>query len=389
MKNICFILLLLIAVAGCFSSSNVKESPNSTFSLISVVTTTAATTTTTTTTTTNLEITTNSVLTSATIATSASSTTSTTVRSPEGKVDPDFEVAIYDPTLAWSGTNLLPDNHVEERPRIVELNMYGEIVWEYVLPDEFKEYTNPGFDVELLEGDTILFVLPRKGVYEIDRQGNVIWSFPDPKVSHDADRLPNGNTLIAFGNNDRPGDLNAREIDSRGNLVWSWSAKSAFYDQFKDMNDEGWSHTNAVERLSNGNTLVSLRNFDTIVEVNPDGDVVQKISMDSMDNNHDPEQLANGNILYATHAKPHRAIELENGTWREVWNYTVKQQSAWPLRDADRLPNGNTLITGSTVIIEVTPEGEIAWRLNLKIQPLDKKQSSQLGFYKTQRIRKT
>jgi hypothetical protein len=310
------------------------------------------------------------------------------LRSPEGRVDPDFEVVVYDPTLAWGGTNLLPDNHVEGRPRIVELNMYGEIVWEYVLPDEFREYTNPGFDVELLEGDTILFVLPRKGVYEINRKEEVLWSYPNSDVSHDADRLPNGNTLIAFGNNDRPGDLNVKEVDAGGNIVWSWSAKNAFYEQFKGMNEEGWTHTNAVERLSNGNTLVSLRNFDTIVEVNPDGKIIQKISMDGMEHNHDPEQLANGNILYATHAKPQKAIELENGTWREVWSYAVKQQAAWPLRDADRLPNGNTLITGSTVIIEVTPEGKIVWQLRLKTQFFDKKQSSQLGFYKTQRIRK-
>jgi len=187
-------------------------------------------------------------------------------------------------------------------------------VWEYELPDEFKDYTNPGFDVELVSGNNVLFVLPRKGVYEINREGDVVWSFPEPKVSHDADRLPNGNTLIAYGANDRPGDLNAREIDSKGNIVWSWSGKNAFYTQFKDMDDEGWSHTNAVERLENGNTLVSLRNFDLLAEVKPDGNVLRTITNSVMDNPHDPEVLANGNILYATHSRPHKAIELENGT---------------------------------------------------------------------------
>ncbi|MDD5111934.1 MAG: aryl-sulfate sulfotransferase [Candidatus Altiarchaeota archaeon] len=379
-------IALIVMYSGCLGGSQFKETPSTTLKVLASNATTAIQLTTT-----SIPSTTLPVATLLSVSTTKAhvTTTSTTLRVPEGIIDPDFEVVAYDSALAWNGTNILSDNHVEGRPRIVELNMYGEIIWEYVLPSEFKDYTNPGFDVELLPSGTILFVLPRKGVYEIDRQGSVVWSFPDTMVSHDADRLANGNTLIAFGSNDRPGDLNVREVDPRGKLVWSWSAKNEFYDQFKGMNIEGWTHTNAVERLSNGNTLVSLRNFDTIVEVNPDGGVVQKIAMDGMDNNHDPEQLGNGNILYATHAKPQRAVELENGTWREVWNYTVKRQMAWPLRDADRLPNGNTLITGSTVILEVTRNWTIAWQLNLKTQAFDMKEASQFGFYKTQRAWQT
>ncbi|MFC1992002.1 hypothetical protein ACFLVC_04715, partial [Chloroflexota bacterium] len=38
----------------------------------------------------------------------------------------------------------------------------------------------------------------------------------------------------------------------------------------------------------------------------------------------------------------------------------------WPVRDANRLPNGNTLITGTTKIVEVTPEKETVWQLTLK-----------------------
>ena len=70
----------------------------------------------------------------------------------------------------------------------------------------------------------------------------------------------------------------------------------------------------------------------------------------------------------------------------EVWSFTVTDQRAWPIRDADRLPNGNTLITGSTVIVEVTAEGEVVWKLKLKTDVLDKKESSQYGFYKTERL---
>lgn len=125
---------------------------------------------------------------------------------PKGTPDPDITVAIYNSDKAWNGLTLLPDNHKSDRPRIIEVNMLGEIVWQYQLPDYLKQYTNPGFDVELLSNNNILFLLPRSGVYEINRNGTIVWSYKDTKVSHDADRLPNGNTLVVFGNMDSTND---------------------------------------------------------------------------------------------------------------------------------------------------------------------------------------
>ncbi|NPV27269.1 MAG: hypothetical protein HPY81_07485 [Firmicutes bacterium] len=61
--------------------------------------------------------------------------------------------------------------------------MLGEIVWKYELPDVLKRYTNPGFDAELLPNNNILMELPGKGVYEISRKGEIVWSYADSKVS--------------------------------------------------------------------------------------------------------------------------------------------------------------------------------------------------------------
>jgi len=45
------------------------------------------------------------------------------------------------------------------------------------------------------------------------------------------------------------------------------------------------------------------------------------------------------------------------------------------------------LITGSTKIVEVTPEGKIVWQLTLKgITLVGPEQASALGFYKADRI---
>ena len=64
----------------------------------------------------------------------------------------------------------------------------------------------------------------------------------------------------------------------------------------------------------------------------------------------------------------------------------MSKPSTWPVRDANRLPNGNTLITGTTEIVEVTTEGEIVWRLKLKDIVLELEEAAARGFYKANRI---
>ena len=79
---------------------------------------------------------------------------------------------------------------------------------------------------------------------------------------------------------------------------------------------------------------------------------------------HDPEVLPNGNILVAS--LPHRVVEIDAKTGRIVWQFRTLQQGILDVRDVNRLPNGNTLLTGALELIEVTHGGEIVWHLRLK-----------------------
>jgi hypothetical protein len=304
-----------------------------------------------------------------------------------GKADPDFIVDVSVPEKIAQGTTLLPDNHNPDKPRIIEVNQLGEIVWEYVLPPELKAYTNPGWDVELLPNGNILTVLPRKGVYEINRDKKVVWIFIDPKVSHDADRLPNGNTLIAYGAMDAKEDAQVREVSPEGKVVWSWHAKDLFdKPPYASIYEEGWTHTNAVSRLDNGNTLISLRNFNFIVEVDQKGNLVRKIGEGILTDQHDPEVLPNGNILLANHVIPNEALELDANSMI-VWRFPIRNMSSFPVRDADRLANGNTLITAADQIVEVTEDKEIVWMFRLSAGGFTNRQSaSGRGFYKAERV---
>jgi hypothetical protein len=309
---------------------------------------------------------------------------------PRGTATPDILVDNYKPDKAWSGTTLLPFNYTPGKPKIIEINMLGEIIWEYQVPGGFL------FDVELLTNNNILFTIYEQGVYEVNRRGEIVWSYLDKKVSHDADRLPNGNTIFVCGW-DAVDDAQVKEVNPKGEIVWTWYAKDYFNKSpYKEMGStdggNSWLHVNAVLRLPNGNTLISARNFNFVIEVDAQGSVLRTIGEGVLDGQHDPELLPNGNLLAANHnqlpanrGKPQRAVEIDPEKGNIIWQFPIPEGDNWPVRDANRLPNGNTLITGLNRIIEVTPQGGggIVWQLSLsEVVTHD----SGRGFYKAERI---
>ena len=103
---------------------------------------------------------------------------------------------------------------------------------------------------------------------------------------------------------------------------------------------------------------------------------------------HDPEILPNGNILATSlpRGRPHSAVEIDPKAGRIVWEYLIPDRENWPVRDANRLPNGNTLITGTTEIVEVTPGGEIVWRLRMQGISFSLQEAGASGLYKAERL---
>ncbi|MFC1921378.1 hypothetical protein ACFLYQ_06625, partial [Chloroflexota bacterium] len=76
------------------------------------------------------------------------------------------------------------------------------------------------------------------------------------------------------------------------------------------------------------------------------------------------------------------AIEIDLQAEEKVWQYNFSGQL---VRDANRLPNGNTLVTGASQLAEVTAEGKVVWLLNLDIE-FSRGQAPGLGFYKAERL---
>jgi len=94
-----------------------------------------------------------------------------------------------------------------------------------------------------------------------------------------------------------------------------------------------------------------------------------------------------GTTLFGDQHNPEKPRIIEVNMLGEiVWQSAGFEQTAIPVRDANRLPNGNTLITGTTEIVEVTPGGGIVWQLSLKGVSFSLQEAAGLGFYKADRI---
>jgi len=321
--------------------------------------------------------------------------------------NPKIVIKKYNPDLAFNGTTMFPLSKLDaetanNKNTIIEIDMLGNIVWEYVVPsDVVGDKRNNMGDVEYLPNGNILFQVhglwtkkgERKslgsGNFEITRDGEIVWSYKDTGASHDIDRLENGNTIWVRGWAEK-GEPHVIEVNLAGEVVWQWDAMEEFdVEPYSKVSREGWIHVNAVTRLENGNTLISLRNFDMVVEVNPQGKVVwsQKFFCDpyrwvglwsqrGIDmgydlyddddyppgcNPHEPEIQSNGNMLVSVRM-PFKSYELTR-EGEIVWEVGSEELhiDSRRSRDVDRLPNGNTLVQVESMLYEVTPEKEIVW----------------------------
>ncbi len=313
----------------------------------------------------------------------------------------DFLINIYDQDKAQDGTTLFFTD-IDGSLCIVEVDMEGNIIWRYDLEGEIKEHTSPGFDIEILDNNNLQLLAPKLGVFEITRNGEIVRSYYDEKVSHDADRLDNGNVLIAYGASDTKEDAQAKEIDHEGNVVWEWYAAEHFD---YDISCSGFTHTNAVERLKNGNTLISLRNFNFLVIVDEEGEIVRKVGEGILYSPHDPEVLGNtitvasqGTLdCYLNQMDDYTAAmemnlyndeilwQYDEGEWSDSLCGQKKPCDNQLVRDVNKLSNGNYLIVGTAKIIEVTTNGEIVWELETNNE-INNDSKARLGFYKAIRI---
>ncbi len=283
----------------------------------------------------------------------------------------------------------------------------GEVVWRYDPTDSRV------FDGEQLENGNLLFAVARavpnadcpaefqdtdrfpghcvqNRVVELDRETKaVVWEYAwyDAFIHwhevHDVDRLPGGGTAVVDMGNDR-----AFVVDGSGTVTWSWDAAehlgpgSDFWaqhvpsdrqDAYRPGGPEGdWTHMNDVDATADGSLQLSIRNLDVVVEVDPETDAIVSVvgapgEYDVMREQHDPHRLEAAGTLLVADSKNNRVVELDVETGEPVWSFTGESvRLQWP-RDADRLPNGNTLVVDSRNfrVLEVNASGGVVWEYSL------------------------
>ena len=187
---------------------------------------------------------------------------------------------------------------------------------------------------------------------ELDADGKVVWEHKPPSIAVIFEVLPNGNVLYAYGGN----PTGAREVTRKGEEVWNYVSKCP--------------QVLGCRRLPNGNTLLAEQGPAQAVEVSPKGEVLHVTPLHTNQEHfhlqvRNIHQLANGNILAAHEGEG--AVREVDQTGKVVWEYTGVENAG----DAQRLPNGNTLISCGTQkrVIEVTPDKQIAWEFSAKDAP--------------------
>jgi hypothetical protein len=227
------------------------------------------------------------------------------------------------------------------------------------------------------EGNTLITEFYGGRVFEVDRNGTIVWEITGLNWPNDAERLYNGNTLITEYGIDR-----IIEVDKNGNIVWQKTGLHGPRDAEElhngnilvteyfghriieiDRNGKivskitGLYYPCEAERIYNGNTLITEILNARVIEVDRNGNIVWKRSMYGPN---DAERLFNGNTLLIEYLN-NRVREIDS-TGNTVWE-RYRQNSFPP--DAERLLNGNTLISEreNNRVIEVDSFNNIVWEI--------------------------
>ncbi|WP_152043338.1 aryl-sulfate sulfotransferase [Salinigranum salinum] len=268
------------------------------------------------------------------------------------------------------------ETNAKKPARLVAADSRARTAWVY---DDTTDGSDWFYDVDPLPNGNLLVVSPGLGgttVYELDpRSQKRVWERRLPiHDTHDVDRLTDEELVVAAMREWNPETKTNHDRIFVYNLTtnettWEWEFRHHFPPRTDGGHREDWSHVNDVDPLPGDRLLVSPRNFDQVLVVDREtGEIEMRLGADDhheiLHEQHNPDYLvSNGGVptILVADSENDRVVEYarEDGEWVRTWTLTGLD---WP-RDADRLPNGNTLVTDSLNhrVIEVTPRGDVVW----------------------------
>ena len=182
-------------------------------------------------------------------------------------------------------------------------------------------------------------------VFIISKTGKMEWEYPAENCN-DIWILPGGNLLFNTGKG-------VKEVNRKKEIIFSYESNSEIY---------------ACQRLSNGNTFIGECNSGRLLEVNQQGKIVKEIKLlpDGTDGGHfymrNARKLNNGHYLVA-HYGLDKVCEYDS-IGKKIMEIPI---TGGP-HSVIRLPGGNTLIAcsdhnGDPGVVEADKNGKIVWQL--------------------------
>ena len=312
-------------------------------------------------------------------------------------------VTLHDRERAYQGLNFYTSGHA---PEAILMDMDGSVLhrWRHDFLDIWPDYpkgwlhTGAGFwrRAHLYENGDILAIFEGMGIIKLDKDSNLLWSSP-VTAHHDLHVTPDGDIYVLTRKAHIVPRIDPQKpvledfisiLDAEGKEKKRVSLlESLERSEFRELwNTEPAKmgdlfHTNTLEVLDGhishelpafaaGRVLTSLLIPDLIAVVDLEQEKVVWALEGSFKKQHDPKILASGRLLLFDNRGnlPHsRVLEFDPARPDTLtWEYGGSQEnpfSSFNCGTAERLPNGNTLITESDGgrAFEVTPEKETVW----------------------------
>jgi hypothetical protein len=290
-------------------------------------------------------------------------------------------VTIHDPQQTWPGYTLV----FYQRRLPMLIDMSGRIV------HYWPEVRGVGRARLTAEGN-LVYIASDDAVREVDWNGKLVREYKSDVEGrfphHDLQWVPDGRIASIYRTKSEFTD-DVVLLGKSGEELWTWKSRGHLDADFPTSREESkdLTHFNSVQvipenphqragdqRFKAGNILISARHLNHIYMVDPDtGEVVWKYG-DGLDWQHEATMLGDdspspGNILlfnnrYHSEDRRSEVIEINPTTNEVVWRYSVEGFFSDTAGVAQKLPNGNVLITSSRGgrLFEVTASGEVVWQ---------------------------
>jgi len=268
-----------------------------------------------------------------------------------------FVVRVVDQEGLFADSNMVSAVTLEDRPTVV--------LWER------GNLADPYSAQRLANGNTLIAEASNARVIEVRPDGTIEWQYGVQSCGtgfnqvcspHDAKRLSNGNTIIADTANER-----VIEVDANKNIVWQYGTNGVPGSGSNQLY-RPWD----VEVLPNGNILIADSGNYRVIEVDRSRNIIWSYA-----NEPDPvcygmgycfqpldvEWLPNGNVLILEEQGQVREVTRSKAV---VWSYGIAGDPSGGLnhpRSATRLSNGDTLISDSNSrrVIQVNSAKSVVW----------------------------